>query len=515
LDQSYRDESYATRARSVARACPPNTWWCAALTGYALAFLNRIAEADAAFVTAIALMPADERCRWGTVAPLIDVADRAAYTQMSCAERDTMNTRLWWLSDPLWVTGFNERRVEHYARVTGILVRAALPRSERFNWLPSEDGDAVRAMLLRYGRPSFMMYLKPQRDSAANVNHPLTTWEYSVGRVHTVPRWDAVANPFGAADSDWSLNPPDTSGLPPLVYNENGQIDQPMEYRRAYSRMLNWWPVEHYKPSRPLVQFEHPQTAFLRRDGADLLYIAADLPTSGPNLFQGRFAASILRSPSPDSMFRVGYTDGMPPRVVMHGTIPATPALFGLEVQSTAPDGPDGRMRFGATPPPALDASVPDWDVSTPVLFDPGDASGDSTFDPALALTRMLGSTSVDGTEAIGIYWESYGFGPTDTVEITLHVERVEQPGVFKRIAFALGLAGNRPQSTEVSWVEPGAGPDASVLPASRPIIRRTTVLALSDPGPGQYRVEVSVSGQGHLASGQRLFEVRQSEGRR
>ena len=113
----YLVEGHDTSAVGVARSCPATKWWCDALLGLSLHVGGDYAAADSAFAIALDEMPAPMRCHWLNLAPLLDDDIRGTYRKMSCAERETADARIWWISDPLYMTAGNERRTEHFSRV--------------------------------------------------------------------------------------------------------------------------------------------------------------------------------------------------------------------------------------------------------------------------------------------------------------------------------------------------------------------------------------------------------------
>src|SRR4051812_5490556 len=80
----YLVEGKDTTALSVARSCLATRWWCDALTGFALHATGQFAAADSAYAAALAGMPADRKCHWLNLAPLLDDDIRKPYKKMSC-----------------------------------------------------------------------------------------------------------------------------------------------------------------------------------------------------------------------------------------------------------------------------------------------------------------------------------------------------------------------------------------------------------------------------------------------
>src|SRR5215471_17900978 len=59
-------------ALAAALACRAERWWCEALEGFAQHAAGEDAAADTVYAAALADMPADRRCRWTDLTPLLD-----------------------------------------------------------------------------------------------------------------------------------------------------------------------------------------------------------------------------------------------------------------------------------------------------------------------------------------------------------------------------------------------------------------------------------------------------------
>jgi len=188
--------------------------------------------------------------------------------------------------------------------------------------------------------------------------------------------------------------------------------------------------------------------------------------------------------------------------------MPAEPTILSFELQSRDPKGADARTRFGVTtPPPLAGMGAAERALSDPVLIEPPGAGADLVADPDSALARMLGSTRLTGRKQIGVYWESYGFTSSDTVEVTLRLSRVDRPGAARRVAVALRLAGDSRSATTLTWTEPRPGQLTRTSAASRTIQHRAVTLDIADIPPGSYLLEVSMEKRGQAAVvGQRAF---------
>ena len=66
------EDSEPGRAARVAEQCRAVAWWCEALTGLVRHVTGDFAAADSTFAGALADMPAEERCRWSDLSPLLE-----------------------------------------------------------------------------------------------------------------------------------------------------------------------------------------------------------------------------------------------------------------------------------------------------------------------------------------------------------------------------------------------------------------------------------------------------------
>jgi hypothetical protein len=173
-------------AVTAARECGAERWWCIALEAFALHASEDDAAADTLFANALALMPADERCRWNDLS-LVLGEDAGSYAKLPCEAREARNARIWWLGQPLYLRPGNDLRVEHYARrvMARMLERAATPQA--VSWGPDRE-----ELILRYGWPVYWTqgYRRHVDDIPSAVGHQRSpSWWFFASR-DVPPRWD-------------------------------------------------------------------------------------------------------------------------------------------------------------------------------------------------------------------------------------------------------------------------------------------------------------------------------------
>ena len=475
------DQGSAKAAVDVARRCSAERVWCAQLLGFALHAAGDYRSADSAFDAASAAMSPKDRCKWISAELLLDKDGRSAYGHMNCDERIAANTRIWWMSRPLFSDSTEDRRSEDYARKVLIQLHSALPWDERYDWRKQFGGESVSEMMVRYGWPAFSAYAGDyEEESHASwmYFHDSTrtaTSEYPQDRVHLIPQWNAISDPFRASADAWQLN------MPQLSNN-----DEPA---------AQWWPNEHYAPGRGAIAQLREQTVMLRRDDDLVLATASELRFGGRAINTDTAAAVLIRTTSPDDIERLQrHAVRNATSLVLTARIPASPAVVGTEVLS--PRGQlSVRTRFGVTPPTPLSGLKPgETAISDPVLISPPESSTG----PDVALGQMLGSTVVR-THKIGVYWETYGYAAGDSVDIAVIISRHEPLSKLRRLGMKLRVAHDVNGSVAVRWTEPQAGHDSWTIPSRVPIQARAVGLDLSRLEPGHYTVQVLAGRAGGL----------------
>jgi hypothetical protein len=480
------DQGNVAGALDVARNCTADHVWCAQLTGFALHAAGEFTRADSAFDAASAAMAPDARCEWTSARLLLDPDGQSAYEGLSCADRVAANQRLWWLSTPLFSDSVDDRRSADFARKVLVQLHAALPWDEAYDWRSHFGGEAVSEMLVRYGWPAYSAFggAQEEADHAGWMGFydstRTATAEYPSDRLHLVPDWSAVGDPFHAPAGAWQINMPELTG--------------------DDESAAQWWPAEHYdRAAGPIVQLPD-QTAVLRRDDDVLLATASDL-RSDKRLERGdgggALRAVFVRTTAPDKVEQLPhetYRNGT--AVVVTARIPAKPAIVGTELPAAHKLELSARTRFGIVPPAPLSSLKPGQTaISDPVLLTTED---DMPPGPDRALQRMIGSTHVRGAK-VGVYWEAYGYAPGDSVDVAVIITRHEQLSKMRRLGMLLHIAHDINGSVAVRWGEPQAGHDSWTIPGVVPIHARSVRLDLSRIEPGHYAVEVLVGRRGGI----------------
>jgi hypothetical protein len=490
-----RDTAAAMRAVRECRTAP---WWCAALGGYVRYTNGDVAGADSLFGGALSAMPAHIRCAMTDVTLLLDESTSRRYANLTCEQRALVDRTLWWLADPLYSELGNERLAEHLARLVMVALRRTSGSLDRWNWSEGDGGTSLREMLVRYGWPAHAWWSGPAEDRSHygylgvragddRLHGLFTTAEYSTRRFHTLPAWSAVLDPWAALPTAWTIAAP---------IKGDGKMD------------ADWWPQEHYaRDASALVQLSDHQAALLRRGDGVELAMATDLARVRLDSVSRDADVTFIVTPSPTAMRIERRRTSLDSVAIWRGVIASQPAILGIEAR--ADSGTVGRTRFGVTPPPALSAMRPgEIAISEPVLVRAADAGTSPVSDPDGALRLMLGTTRLVDVPRVGIYWETYGVAGNDSVDVSVRIERLGSPGIFRRLGTALRVADRVDGSATIRWKEPQAVGATTTIDGAVPIQGRNVSIDLSQLVPDRYGVTVSIARNGQVASATREIEI-------
>jgi hypothetical protein len=474
------DQGQLKAALELAQSCTADRVWCDQLTGFAYNAAGEYTRADSAYDAASAAMTPERRCKWNSVQLLLDDDGQSAYDHMNCDDRAKANRRFWWLTTPLFSDSTPDRRSEDFTRKVLIQLHSALPWDERFDWRDRFGGEALSEMLMRYGWPAYSAYGGAQEEASHAGwmgfydSTRTATAEYPMDRLHLVPAWKTMDDPFHAGADAWQINMPALTG-----------DEEPAK---------QWWPSEHYaRGAGGIVQLSD-QTVMLRRDSDILLATASGLRSGGKELHADTAAAVLIRTTSPGEIERLKHqTFKNANAIVVTANISPKSAIVGTELP--APHGElSARTRFGIVPPAPL-ASLRHGEtaISDPVLIS---AEDDALPGPDRALQEMLGSARVRGAK-VGVYWETYGYAAGDSVDVAVIISRHEPISKVRRIGMFLRLAHDLNGQVAVRWGEPTPGHSSWTVPGVVPIQARSIRLDLSRIEPGHYTVQVLVGKHG------------------
>lgn len=422
-------------AVAAARACRAESWWCLALEGFARHAGGDDAAADSVYSFALADMPAAQRCRWTDLTPLLDGDLRGRFKRLDCASRTQLTDRIWWLAQPLYSRAGNDRRVEHYARLTMVrmLERAGSAWS-------SPLADDLRELTLRYGWP--------------------IAWTSPLGE------------DFDARDVSGHERQPSFHFFP--------DVEPTIDRHTAPWTFLPLRPRERYAPvyAKTFTALA-PDIAVFPRPDSTVLVVAFDLTQD--TLWQGappRLAAVLGRD---DRTPPVIERDERPsPRGVLVAAAPWPATIAGFEVTRDTLQRA-GRARVAI--PPRDSGAVRLSDV---LVFDPADLVDSLPQQLPLVLPLVHGPAHVTPGARFGLYWEVYGLVPNEPIETSVDVTPLGA-GLFRRMGGWIGLGKQR--VTRLQWHE-AAQPE-------RGVAGRAVTVGVAGLVPGRYRLAVTVRARG------------------
>ena len=436
-------------AARAAEQCRAARWWCEALQGLVRHVGSDFAGADSLYAAALTDMPEAERCGWSDISSLLEGEVAGRYRQLDCAGRAAFEARWWWLAQPLYSLGGNDRRTEHFARRT--MVRIQQGRRTPFGLYWDDD---LRDVLLRYGWPTFWTRNPP--TSPLVPSDPVVTGHEASPAFHFAPGVRALNDPGSAKPEDWSLDTPNARE----------------RYAPPYATAFGY--LDH-------------QAAVFRRGDSCLVVAAYDL--SDDTLFADRSVTTALALAADERIIALARDSGLAAGTrALAATGPCGPLVLSLEATARR-ERHAARARYGMTPPhpdrrPAL---------SDLLLFDPPDSLPASL---DAAVPHALGSTRGLTARTLGVFWELYGVHPMQgAVAVSLTMTR-QGTGWLRRAVESLGLAAPR-RDVRLEWEE---------VPEVPLVTPRALAVDLSGLAPGRYVIEVSVT----PASGETLTARRE-----
>ncbi len=430
-------------AREAAASCAAERWWCDALAGLVEHSSSRFVAAEQSFARALREMPEAKRCEWSNLSELLDGDALRAYEKLGCGEREVANRRIWWLADPLFSTPGNERRTEHFARHVWAEIDRGGTNGFGMSWAPD-----MKEMIVRFGWAEKWTQRPPSGFSDGSQAYVAHEREPDF---HFLPsiRFDAPLPAF--SDTAWKLE------------EENPHEGYSPRYAAAFLSI-------------------EPQIARFSRGDSTLLVAAFDVAADTTWKYVAVRPALIVAADD-TTRFLIARFDSTPRRSALWLTAPSREALVGVELMSL--DGKiEGRWRAAFQP---LAADTARRGISDLLLFDATDSLASAIEG---AIESANGNNLIRQNRKLGVYWETYGEGASDSAQTVSLMLTPLAPGVVTRVLRALGV-GKRLSPVDVRWRSAGLG--ATIQP-------RSVLLDLSQVTPGRYDLRLTV-GEGSGAS--------------
>jgi hypothetical protein len=435
------EDGQASQAVTAARECRSSSWWCAALAGFALHAAGRFDDADSAFSAALHSMPDDERCAWYDLTPILPRDIRGRYDRMTCEERAAFESRFWWLAAPLWSRRGNDRRTEHFARLTLSRITSDSRTAYDQRW-----DDDLREVLLRFGPD---VYWTQQPSPYVSAPGPIVTGHERIPAFHFVPSAAALDAPERARPEDWELDA---------------------------RRPEEWYSPVYADRFLPL----EAQVASFRRGDSCIVIAAYNASTSPVLALQGARAALVLARDDGSRVVSQRETRLQGPEVLT-ATVACEPQVLSLEIVPNKGRWV-ARTRYG------MDLGARNA-VSDLLLFEPLDSIAP---DLSSVLPRALATTRIPVGGRVGLFWEVHGLSPMgETVTTSLTVGPLGG-GWLRHTVEALGIVGRR-STVNLQWDEtltPHGTNDPTVA-------QRALTLDLTGLPPGLYRIDLVVTATG------------------
>jgi hypothetical protein len=434
------ESGHPDSAVATAQQCGATRWWCDALEGFARHLARDYEGADAAFARALREMPDPERCAWTDLTALLEDGGQR-YRALSCADRQSIGDRIWWLARPLYSRPGNDLRTEHYSRH---MMARLLEDAETPDGVPW--GTDQRELLVRFGWP--------------------THWSRSL-------------------EQHIGLDPPPILGheaAPSFWLFPAPALTDPWSDVTA----VHWKPDKEHPPARypppyaaaGFAPIDRAQFARFRRGDSTITVAAFDLTPD--SVFATRpVDVRLTVAWDPTTPVIVGRESPAKARGVLTVRSPWRPAVLSLEAVGLDTSRAARRRAMTAPDPMGLPAAVSDI-----LLFAPADVLPGSW---EAALPTALSAPEVHPGERVGLYWEMYD-QPDSTTTVEIAVTRMKA-----------GSEGDPPYPVGRPWcpltVESPVRLRWREDPGSRPPgIGRSVALDLRSLPQGRYLITVRTS---------------------
>jgi hypothetical protein len=400
------EQSRPDLALLVTEPCRGTRWWCDALEGFARHAGWDYEGADHAFDRALHEMPAEQRCSWTDLSPLLRGVARR-YRALPCAEREASDQQIWWLAYPLYSRAGNSLRTEHYARHTMALLLAHAENTYGFSW-----GRDARELILRFGWP--------------------THWSRSFG--------------------PGSLEPPSVVGhepspsfwlFPAPVLTEPWSDITQVRWEPTMER-----PPSRYAPpyAKGFASIARVQFARFRRGDTTLTLAPFDLT---PDSVLARDSVDVRLAVARDPATPIVL--GRPSSVGQLGVAAVRsgwrPAVVSLEARGVKTGWVAWRRAMVSPDPGGLPPVLSDV-----LLFNPGEVLPKSLEEASAA---ALPAPEVKAGQRVGLYWEMYGTpDPVQPVQVAVTVTKARSKHEALYPVGRPGCPARVPSLVTVRWQE-------------------------------------------------------------
>ena len=237
---------------SAAVRINPDDINCHLFLGFAFHNDQQYANAERHYEHAMELMPDDQRRLFESIENIITPAEKLDYDEMQQDGRRAMEHAYWKRNDPLFLTEFNERRLEHYSRIAYVNLRYSKPDKKIEGWKTDQG-----KVYVRYGKPQMMYRTRPEIGdfSAINSFSPLKTskdvWIYD--------------------DFEFVFDDQFLSNRYDFAWGDSPEND----YRSVYELLIEKTPESHrYLPDNKILEIATDLTEFKGKGDSSALEIS-------------------------------------------------------------------------------------------------------------------------------------------------------------------------------------------------------------------------------------------------
>ena len=454
--------------------------------GWAHYRTDAFAQADADFEQAFALMDPRMKRVFEDLSCILHEDETEAYAQ----DTEAYARRFWAGKDPRLLSDYNERRLEHYARLVHADILYGAPRLDRRGW----EMDRGR-IFLRYGLPEQRYVIRSTTFHASD-----TALGSSSGRESSFMIWYydgfrfVFENPHATMNNNFRLYTPSAREYASLqtVIENNDYVTRAREVAREEPER------SQYEPPEGRAALPYLASAFKGQDGKADLYVPYGLPatldaedTFTTGLFLLDDAHAIVAEQR--DMVRINASTpevdvDSDPFWLHVATLSAAAGTYDVDVEFETADGAiAGYERQALTLPSFAEDSLRVSDVMPALLVEEGTSDA-----PGLITRHGYTITAVPGniferTQPLYLYFEMYNLaqaanGSTGyALEAVLVPEQDEVGGVRKVWRGIFG--GGEKGGVSVGFEGTGTTPDEP----------HYLIMDVKDQPPGRYRLALRV----------------------
>ena len=461
------DLAEARRMAQSYRAKAPDSPWGYFTLGIIYARTGQDSLAELEFDQALVRSPDDIADHYRDVSPLLRTSVAEAYEGDSDEGRRQLESILWRMSDPLYITAGNETRVAHLERVAYADLMFEDPSDGTWG-AETEQGD----IYVRYGPPKHIFLL--QRDASRE----MSAAAYEVGTSHVMGGGRWIFWNYG-----WDI--------PNFIFQKELRWRHASHHLASHSKQMEE-DVRAEMPAAYTTSFElidYPVQMARFRGAADTI-IELDLYTEVP-------AEELLDEPDELALGIFVHAGSQHVRIYdrtlnisappepqpLTYSLPLLDGRYMLSIEARAPDGTAARLREEVVlePFPETVLALSDLVLANtiaPRVEEPIDRRGF-----AIRVNRRL---EFEPDDPFAVYWEVYGLQVDGesfaNYRVTIEVKDAEGKGVLAKI---VSLFGSDDEDLELTY-ERTVEVDGDRVP-------EYMSLELADDEPGTYRLEIEV----------------------